>query len=277
MPSIVTLGALRQLGVSYDDVAALPQITPQLRAISRTIRRAGQPRRKRGEPNENPVPYGPGADLTTAWPLYLAASDDPDIVKLLAARRSVPPSTARLLPIEAFCAASGVSPLRVIEVLVAAVVRQGAQASTIIAAVSHPRVVQKTVEMALTDDGTEDRATLHKAVNFLPTPKGNTTIINNTPMANASARAESHAQAAAVAPPPEQTIRRLSDRFNEARLHAAPTAIALPVVAGAVESAVDESRFADPPPRYAVPSAVPSRITAPAIADATPLEEEEDE
>lgn len=246
----VTLAVLERayddLGITREHVTLAPQITPQIRAISKMLKRA--------------EPHGPGTDLTTSWPLYLASSEDEDIRNVLAKHRMLSKAKSRVVPIEAFCVAAGVSPLRVLELLVAAIVRQGAQASTIIAAALHPRVVQKTVEMALTDDGIEDRNTLHKAVNFTPTPKGNTTIFHNNPTANASAH--SVAQAAGVAPPPEQTIRRLSDRFNEARLLPAQTPAALPVVA--------DARFGDAPERFAVPA----RITVPVV---NPLEEEEDE
>ena len=82
---------------------------------------------------------------------------------------SVPESYRRLLPVEAFCLAAGVSPWRVLEGITVVAVRQGAQASAILAAVVHPSVVEKTVERALQDDGTKERMMLHKAVGFLPT------------------------------------------------------------------------------------------------------------
>lgn len=81
---------------------------------------------------------------------------------------SVPESYRRLLPPEAFCHAAGVSPWRVLEIIAGVAVRQGAQASAIIAAIAHPRVVEKTIDMALQDDGTRERMMLHKAVGFLP-------------------------------------------------------------------------------------------------------------
>jgi hypothetical protein len=74
-------------------------------------------------------------------------------------------------------------------------------------------VVEKSVEMALTDGGIEDRMLLGKATGFLPTPKGSRTIVN----VEANANAQSNPQVLVAAPPPEQTIRRLVDRLNEAR------------------------------------------------------------
>src|SRR5258708_4009586 len=143
--------------------------------IEQTVRRAGQPRvtnkiiseygdnKTIVQQTQHRAPSGPGADLLRAWPHYLHSSDSPDAAAVLECYHSLPKVFRELLPIEAFCIAANVSPMRILEAITAACVRLGAQASTLIAAVNHPRVVEKTVEMALTDDGIEDRATLHKA------------------------------------------------------------------------------------------------------------------
>jgi hypothetical protein len=70
-------------------------------------------------------------------------------------------------------------------------------------------VVEKTIEMALTDGGTVDRNTLHRATGFTPLPKGSTTIVNV--QQNAQGQIPS-----VPAPRPENTIRRLAARFDEA-------------------------------------------------------------
>lgn len=215
--------AYERLGVSQSDVERGIQITPQLKAIASVIRRAGQPPVTRRivsgnatadivEDTKHIPPYGPGSDVHRSWPWYLQTSSDPDARKVLDAYHSIIKSFRVSLPIEAFCFAASVSPLRILEIITATCVRLGAQASSIVAAVNHPRVVEKTVEMALTDGGHEDRADLHKAVGFLPTAKGSQTVIQVTQNAQTSATA----QAASVpAPPAEQTIRRLVNRFNE--------------------------------------------------------------
>lgn len=219
--------AYARLGVTELQVIKSMQITPQLRMIEQTIRRAGQPKVTRRiiddnnnikgtlvEDTAHRAPYGPGADILRAWPLYLQSSDSPEAFAVLECYHSLPKVFRQTLPIEAFCIAANISPMRILEAITAACVRLGAQASTLIAAVNHPRVVEKTVEMALTDDGIEDRATLHKATGFLPTPKGSHTNITIA----ANAQANSTAQAASVpAPPPEATIRRMVNRFNDAR------------------------------------------------------------
>jgi hypothetical protein len=235
MPSQRDL-AYARLGVTEEDTLAQPQITPQLRMIARTIQRAGQPKVTRrilsqrgtttlAEDTQHAVPYSPGADLITSWPSYLHASDDPEAKKVISVYYSVPGWVRSALPVEAFCLASTVSTSRILEILTGVCVRLGAQASTIIAAVSHPSVVQKTVEMALTDDGIEDRNTLHKATGFLPTPKSAQTNITVTQNAQVSS------QVAVSAPSPESTIRTLAEAFNQRRgLAPTSTADALPPV-----------------------------------------------
>jgi hypothetical protein len=228
--------AYARLGVDESAVRAQPQITPQFRMIAKTIRRSGQPKVTRkilsqrgtttlAEDTKYVAPYGPGSDLVKAWAHYLHASDDPDAKKIITVYYSIPQWARTLLPIEAFCLAAGVSTSRVLEIITAACVRLGAQASTIIAAVSHPSVVQKTVEMALTDDGIEDRNTLHKAAGFLPTPKSAQTNITVTQNAQVSS------QVAVSAPSPESTIRTLAEVFNQRKgLPAVTSPDALPPI-----------------------------------------------
>jgi len=122
---------------------------------------------------------------------------------------AVPESYRRLLPAEAYCCAAAVSPWRILEVITGAAVRLGAQASAILAAVWHPRVVEKTIETALTDGGTADPNTLHRATGFTPLPKGSTTIVNVQQNAQGQVPSVS-------APCPGDTIRILAARFNEA-------------------------------------------------------------
>jgi hypothetical protein len=113
---------------------------------------------------------------------------------------------------DAVCGRIGLAPAELLRIVADVTCRIAMYRAQIIAAVSHPLVVEKTVERALTDDGIADRMALHKAMGFLPTPKGSQTIISIMQNAQAPAAAQSIS-----APRPEQTIRRLSDRFNEAR------------------------------------------------------------
>jgi hypothetical protein len=214
--------AYARLGVKEEDVSQTVQITPQLKAIAAVIRRAGQPRETKRLDGAGLIettthhmpPYGPGSDVLKSWPWYLESSDAADARKVLSVYYSCFKIHRSVLPIEAFCLAASVSPLRILEIITATCVRLGVQASTMVASINHPRIVEKTVEMALTDEGHLDRSDLHKAVGFLPTAKGSQTTIQVVQNAQANATA---AAASAPAPPPEATIRRLVNRFNESK------------------------------------------------------------
>ena len=186
--------AYQHLGIQPESVERVPFLWPNLRGIARRLNR------DRAE------------DAPVVCPLDLLQwSEDPAAHKVLQKYLSVPESYRRLLPAEAYCCAAGVSPWRILEIVTGVAVRLGTQSSAILAAIWHPRVVEKTIEMALTDEGTADRNALHRATGFTPLPKGSTTIVN--------VQQNAQGQVATVAAPrPEDTIRILSARFNEARL-----------------------------------------------------------
>jgi hypothetical protein len=185
--------ALKRLDVRASDVMLMPQITPTLRMVAKVLRKSGRP--------ADPM-------------FYLNASDDPVALEVRQMYYGMPAAEAKSVPIEAFCLAARVSPLRILEIITAIAVRLSVQSSAILATVSHPQVVEKTIDIALTDDGVEDRAMLHRAAGFLPAPKGSHTNITVTQNATAAAQAVAP-QLPTAAPPPEQTIQRLTNRFNE--------------------------------------------------------------
>jgi hypothetical protein len=141
----------------------------------------------------------------------LQASDREEARRLWSVYDKVPPTFRRFLCPEAVCQAARVDPSRVVGWIAEVALTQNLQVAALIAAVSHARVVRKTLEVALTDEGHADRQDLHKAVGFLPSPKGAQTIVNV------------NQQATAVAPAivplssPESTIAMLARAFNEAR------------------------------------------------------------
>jgi hypothetical protein len=146
--------AYERLGIDSKDVQCVPFFATQLRRIARRVNHPA---------NRDETSTSPGRALD-----FLRFSEDPEARKVVDAYFSVPESYRRLLPPEAFCHAAGVSPWRVLEIIAGAAVRQGAQASAILAAIVHPRVVEKTIERALQDGGWRDCIVLHKAVGFLP-------------------------------------------------------------------------------------------------------------
>lgn len=145
--------AYQRLGIDPKDVQCIPFFATDLRRIARAVRGA----------DKNATPTAPVRALD-----FLEYSEDPEARKVLEVYRSVPESYRRLLRPEDFCHAAGVSPRRVLECITVVGVRQAALGSAFVAAVLHPRVVMKTVERALQDDGTRERMMLHKATGFLP-------------------------------------------------------------------------------------------------------------
>jgi hypothetical protein len=134
--------AYQLLGVDAKDVQRVPYFDAQLRKIARASR------------------------VSCALAL-LAESDDPNAIKVHSAYSSVPESYRRLLPAEAFCHAAGVSPWLVLEAVTIAALRAGVMASALVAAINGPRVVQKTIEIALTDEGVRERIAFHKASGWI--------------------------------------------------------------------------------------------------------------
>ena len=117
---------------------------------------------------------------------------------------------------DAVCERVGLAPTELLKTAAGAACRVSMYEAQIIAAALYPAVVQKTIDCALTDKGFADRAVLHKAMGFLPMPKGSQTAIAIMQTSHASASTE----ARVVAPSPEETIRRLQQRFNGGLGHA---------------------------------------------------------
>lgn len=188
--------ALRILGTDADALSRLPRITPYIQSVLKLRR-------------EDVVGY-------------LAMSSDPDAVAWMAQheRADLSNSMRIILPYEAFCIAAGISTHRLLECLSVQIIAAGAMHSAVTAARHHPEVVEATIGYALTMDGIQDRLTLHKATGFLPSPRGSQTTIQI--QQNAAATAQAASATFAEPPRPEQTIKRLVDRFNADKGESAP-------------------------------------------------------
>jgi hypothetical protein len=210
MSNQLTIG-MKRLSVTSAALEQAPKITPQLTEIMKSFASLSC----RGNLNLPSLPTDPMA--------FLHASDTEDARKIVEKYYSVPRTYRNSLPIEAFCLAAGVSPLRVLELIVSSAMRMGVMAENMVVAMQRAKVVDKNIEMALTDGGFADRELFLKATGFIPTAKAPSTTINVNQQANATA------PVAIVAPPsPEQTIRRFVDRFNDRALPAAPPPAELP-------------------------------------------------
>ena len=221
------LEAYRIMGVTREQVMTAVHITPQLRELAKIARREGQPRVTRRivsggtdveieESTHHAPPFGPGQDLVTSWPYYLKASGAAEAREVLGKWYLLPTPLRRVVSIEACCVAAGLSPIVIVPVLMESVGRLSREIQLFLGAINGPRVVQKHIEMALSDDGVADRTNFLKATGFIPSPKGAQTQIHIT-------QQNANAAPATLAPPPEQTIRALVDRWNNSKKLPAPT------------------------------------------------------
>jgi hypothetical protein len=137
----------------------------------------------------------------------LRASDLPEARKFISKYDNVllPAFVRRTLPIEAFSIAAGISPTRLFGVIAEVIRLQKSQLGAIKAAERHEAIVEKSSDMALVDEGIEDRMAHLKHMGFTPSPRGSTINIGVSATANAAAHAEAPT---AYLPPAEDTIKR---------------------------------------------------------------------
>jgi hypothetical protein len=141
---------------------------------------------------------------------YLRGSDDVDVQKLLEVYDKVDVREKDFLSFEEYCAAAGVSTVKVWGKLAEVTVTQSDVTSGIMAAMAHPKVLKTTIDMAQTPGGHRERKLLHTASGFLPRPKGSQT---NVTFNNANVTAQTGSAGTSL-PPFDQDIRDLGERFQ---------------------------------------------------------------
>jgi len=107
----------------------------------------------------------------------LAYSEEVEVRAFLEKYRSIPQRDLDSLSFEAIAVAASINPKKLLGEVMLAMREHSVNMVKLIAITSHPDVMKKTVEKALTLDGTKDRDTLHTMLGALPSNKG-TTFIN---------------------------------------------------------------------------------------------------
>jgi len=193
--------AYAMIGVLRSAVDKVPRITAHLDHLMEAVKA-----------------HCPEGEADRFGPIYLLrCSDAPEARALLDVYDEVPNAVRKRVQIEAFCLVAKVSPLRILEIIAGTAWKLAASTTTMIQAATHPKVVSRSVKVALGDEpsrdgGVMDRRMLHLAAGFLPTPQ-RSTIVNVRQDNNSNSSAPS----VSAAPPPEKTIRTLVDRFNDSR------------------------------------------------------------
>lgn len=179
----------KEWGITNEEVLAVPQISHLIKKLDGREHRALE---------------------------LLRGSPQPEARNFCAAWDSTPYHHQHI-PFEAFAVKAKVDTIRLMGIIVEESIRQGGQLSMLLAATSHPKVVERTIDYAMLPDGEKDREMLHRAMRFVPTPKGATTniqIVQNQSLPSGGKD---------ELPSMDADIRALSDRFNERVLAAAPT------------------------------------------------------
>lgn len=187
-----TKEAYERLGVTSEQVHVIPKITQILESIP-----------KSGDLK--------GVDLALH---YLRASDEQDARKWLNVYDELPKSARELLPLEAFCIASGVTPRRLLEVITGACMEYSSAVSQLIARTAHPDVVKATVHFAMDAQGVRDRQMLHQAHGFVPVPKNNVTHVHGNQTVNSGDGAGS-VTLNTLSVESDKKMLKINDRFNE--------------------------------------------------------------
>jgi hypothetical protein len=144
----------------------------------------------------------------------LARASDPKAAQFLDAWDGLVDSEQRSgRTADGVCEQIGLAPLELLKVVAEAAYRFSMYAARLATAVALPSVVERSIEVALTNKGVADRKMLLQHSGFLPTPSGAQTRI--AIMQNSQLNAT--AQPVITAPRPEETIRRLSERLHDAR------------------------------------------------------------
>ena len=197
----------RTLGIDADALADTPPLAPRIQHLCDALWEHD--------------PTLPTSALNLDPLYYLRLSLDPDAARLVRLHDRVREPLRRHVPIEALALALNIPPARILEIVIATIKRTACEVDTVITALSHTRVLAETVQSALIrgPDGHADRTNMHKAMGWLPMPRGSVTNISVAANAQAAAPV-----AVVAAPTPEKTIRTLAEKFQADRAALPPAA-----------------------------------------------------
>ena len=108
----------------------------------------------------------------------LLCDDSPEALKFNALYNSLAPSDRGYLALEELAVLAGVNPRELVQTITGALYSQTHERQKAIVLRNQPKIVQKTIKLALTNRGVKDRDMFHRATGFLPMAKGAQTTIN---------------------------------------------------------------------------------------------------
>lgn len=125
--------------------------------------------------------------LKPSWRSYvdyvaIAARDgDKDMARYLACLSALSQKEQDAHTPETICDLANVKPADLFGAVSGQVWSASRREATMLIAVNHPRIIERTAKSALTPKGIKDREMFHKGTGFLPTPKGSVVNVHNSP------------------------------------------------------------------------------------------------
>lgn len=114
----------------------------------------------------------------------MRAFDEEDAQAFVEKYDSLSKTDRARVTISEICVAAGIRPIDLLGTATKAVFQYSQTASSLISSSHHPKITQKTINMAMEDGGWRDREMIHTAQGYLPLPKGATIIGRLTQVAN---------------------------------------------------------------------------------------------
>ncbi len=203
------LDAYERLGVTKDEVSKAPVISTVIKVLDGGVNKAIE---------------------------FLRGSTETDARKFLDTYDSLPFSVRSLLPIEAFCLASGLTTKRVFELITGACFEQSANVAELISRSSRPKLVGVAVKQALKPKNFDERKLVLQHEGYAPIPK--TQVINVGRDINTDNRIQSVSigELSGV----DAEMAKINNRFNERLIGSGAT--------DEVEDEVESNEELQPPP-----------------------------
>lgn len=161
---------------------------PKPKVATKSVRRSASLPRKSAAPvrkSTAKIKLPPSAmavafrHLKPTWRSYVdlveaaAREGDKEMAKVYRTWVDLPPREKQTISPEMLCDLCSVKPSVLIGAVTAQLWAQNSQEASMITAIYHPRVIERTAKQALNGkNGFGDRELFHKATGFLPTPKG---------------------------------------------------------------------------------------------------------
>ena len=124
----------------------------------------------------------------------LAPQIEPELACILGDWDGMSEHLKRRTPIERICKAHDIDPMHFFSVVNEAAMKFRDNATLMIASLSMPALVEKSVQIGLTKDGHRDRKMMFEHAGFVPVPQGTRISILNQNSAKAAAQADANVE-----------------------------------------------------------------------------------